>query len=575
MLLLNVLPVVLAVFLLASVISTDNAYAQREDTLRRCLNGLSGVQDIQGERRTPQDPPFDLRSETGELSPRYSNPPWPGRFTLLPSGLQCCLGADSNVFAIDNTAPGSKPVGIYNAQRSLNNESRVEKSTFGSGEGKSYLIPAIEIPAFNLALNGVARLIYPHDIENGRKVYKTTPSSLWHNLAHGAWGIDTDDFITNQIRHPYQGSIYQGSARSAGLNFWESAAYTFSGSFLWEVGGETTSPSINDMVATGIGGTFLGESLFRMASHILETGEKSFWREVGAAVISPPTGFNRHVFGDRFKSVFPSYGAATFSQGSVGVNWVFHTSGGNSDDFGRNGGTANFVMMYGLPGKPGYNYTRPFDYFEFEMTAISNRVNPFDPVENLTTRGILVGTDYGEGNSYRGLWGLYGSYDYIAPGNSFRVSTTALSLGTTGQWWLSRSVALQGSALAGLGYGAGGSAPSVGDRDYHYGLTGQGLISLRLLMGDIAMLEATLREYYISDTASSTPQGRENIGHLDTGLTVRLSGRHAVGIRYLLSDRVGDYAGRPTQRQKMETFALVYTILSDTRFGAVEWRETR
>ena len=230
--------------------------------------------------------------------------------------------------------------------------------------------------------------------------------------------------------------------------------------------------------------------------------------------------------------------------------------------------------MYGLPGKPGYNYTRPFDYFEFEMTAISNRVHPFDPVENLTTRGILVGTDYEGGNSYRGLWGLYGSYDYIAR-NSFRVSTTALSLGTTGQWWLSRSVALQGSALAGLGYGGGGRAPAVGDRDYHYGLTGQGLISLRLLIGDLAMIEATGREYYISNTAASSPGGRETIGHLDTGLTVRLRGRHAVGIRYLLSDRVGDYAGMPAQRQKMEEFALVYSILSDTRFGAVEWRETR
>ncbi len=574
MLLLNVLPVFLAVFLLASVISTDNAYAQREDTLRHCLNGLSGVQDIQGGRRTPQDPCFDLRSETVELSSRYSSPPWPGRFTLLPSRLQSCLGTDCNVFAIDNPAPGSKPVGIYSLQRSLNNESRVEKSTFGSGEGKSYLIPAIEIPAFNLALNGVARLIFPHNVQEGRKAYKTNLSTFWHNLAHGAWGIDSDDFVTNQIRHPYQGSIYQGLARSAGLNFWESTAYTFFGSFLWETGGETTSPSINDQVASGIGGNFLGEALFRMASHILETGETSFWREVGAAVISPPTIFNRHVFGDKFKSVFPSYGAATFSRGSVGANWVFHTSGGNSNDFERNAGAANFVMMYGLPGKPGYNYTRPFDYFEFEITAISNRVNPFNPVENLTTRGILVGTDYEGGNSYRGLWGLYGSYDYIAR-NSFRVSTTALSLGTTGQWWLSRSVALQGSALAGLGYGAGGGAPTVGDRDYHYGLTGQGLISLRLLIGDIAMLEATRREYFISDAASSMPRGREIIGHLDMGLTVRLRGRHAVGIRYLLSDRDGDYAGMPTQHQKMETFALVYTLLSDIRFGAVEWRETR
>src|SRR5512135_2258827 len=35
-----------------------------------------------------------------------------------------------------------------------------------TGEGKSYIIPGIEIPAFIAALNGVDRLIYPNDREN-------------------------------------------------------------------------------------------------------------------------------------------------------------------------------------------------------------------------------------------------------------------------------------------------------------------------------------------------------------------------------------------------------------------------
>ena len=76
-------------------------------------------------------------------------------------------------------------------------------------------------------------------------------------------------------------------------------------------------------------------------------------------------------------------------------------------------------------------------------------------VENLMTYGLLLGKGYELGDSYRGIWGLYGSYDYISPNDFFRVSSTALSLGTTGQWWLSRSVALQGSILAGLAYAGG------------------------------------------------------------------------------------------------------------------------
>jgi hypothetical protein len=40
---------------------------------------------------------------------------------------------------------------------------------------------------------------------------------------------DNDPFKVNQFLHPYQGSIYHGFARSAGLNYWESLGYTFAG----------------------------------------------------------------------------------------------------------------------------------------------------------------------------------------------------------------------------------------------------------------------------------------------------------------------------------------------------------
>ena len=99
---------------------------------------------------------------------------------------------------------------------------------------------------------------YPSPIDNFRT-----------NL-HRSWVVDNDKFSTNQFLHPYSGSTYQGFARSAGLNFWQASAYTFAGSLLWEEAGENTAPSINDQIATGIGGNFLGEPLFRIASLLLE-----------------------------------------------------------------------------------------------------------------------------------------------------------------------------------------------------------------------------------------------------------------------------------------------------------------
>ena len=308
----------------------------------------------------------------------------------------------------------------------------VQRESPAWGVNKSYLIPAIEIPVFILVTNGFAR-IFSKEREDGKRTYASTPSTTWDHLIHGPWVIDSDSFGTNQFGHPYHGSLYHGFSRSAGLGYWESAAYTLMGSFLWETAGETLKPSINDQVASGIAGSFLGEPLFRMASLLLERGKPGFWRELGAALISPPTGFNRLVFGDRFQPVFPSHNPAVFWSAQIGAALHMNTGGSNPGGFDPSEVTGDFTMSYGLPGKPGYTYRRPFDYFQFGLTAVSTTNNP---LENLITQGLLFGSDYEVGDNYRGVWGLYGSYDYVSP-HAFRVSTTAVSAGTTGQWWLS------------------------------------------------------------------------------------------------------------------------------------------
>jgi hypothetical protein len=133
---------------------------------------------------------------------------------------------------------------------------------------KSYLIPALEVPGFVLFLNAYDRLAHSDEMSGGKKVYETNPATFWKHITRGPWGYDQDNFKMNQLLHPYAGAIYYGFARSAGLNYWESLGYTVAGSFLWETAGETTHPSINDMVASGIGGTFFGEALFRSSPYM-------------------------------------------------------------------------------------------------------------------------------------------------------------------------------------------------------------------------------------------------------------------------------------------------------------------
>ena len=83
-------------------------------------------------------------------------------------------------------------------------------------------------------------------------------------LAKKSGWYDSDPFGVNQFGHPYQGAMYHGFARSAGFDYWHSLGYAFAGSIVWEIAGERTRPSRNDQVASGVGGTFLGEALFRM-----------------------------------------------------------------------------------------------------------------------------------------------------------------------------------------------------------------------------------------------------------------------------------------------------------------------
>jgi hypothetical protein len=443
-----------------------------------------------------------------------------------------------------------------------------------TGTGKSYIIPALEIPAFLLVLNGYGRIAYPNSVEaDGKKTYDSTLSTFWDHVTHGPWGIDEDAFAMNQFNHPYQGSMYHGFARSAGLNYWQSLLYDNLGSFLWETGGETTNPSINDQIASGIGGSFFGEALFRMASLVLEgDGEKpGILRELGATIISPPTEINRFAFGDRFKPVFPSHNPATFWRFRLGASMKSDLNDqGDLTGVNKTEATADFSLAYGLPGKPGYSYERPFDYFHFELTSLGNADNPFDDV---MIRGLLLGDKYGQGDSYRGIWGIYGGYDYISP-HIFRVSSTSVSLGTTFQWWLSRAVALQGSALGGVGYAAAGNVAQVGLRDYHYGVAPQGLLALRLIFGDRAMLDLTGRAYYLSGVGGDDPGGNEAIERLNMGLTVRVYGRHALGVQYIASMRDAQYPDRADTHQTIGTVGLVYTYLGDTKFGAVEWRDS-
>lgn len=427
---------------------------------------------------------------------------------------------------------------------------------------KDYALPALEIIGFDAVLNRVN-----HTFQKDTTDYDISLNSWKRNL-RSSWVIDSDPFNTNQFAHPYQGAMYHTFARSAGMNYWESAAYTFAGSAFWEIFGEQTTPSRNDQIASGIAGSFLGESLFRMSSLVLEkeTQMSPFWRETSAAVISPATGFNRYMFGQRFKAVFNSHNPAYYGRLQLGAAGTSQNAPGLSTSLKRNEFQANFALDYGLPGKNGYKYKRPFDYFSFEAAASSAT-----QLESLFNRGLIIGREYEGGKDYRGIWGLYGSYDYLEP-QLFRVSSTALSLGTTAQWWLTKSIALQGTGMTGIGYAAAGTVKTAGARDYNYGLAPQALLSLRLVFDERAALALNAREYYVSRIAAAEAGGHETISRADASLTYRIQGKHAVALKYIWSRRDSAFPVTGDRTQTRGTIGVYYTLLGKDGFGTVDWR---
>ena len=495
----------------------------------------------------------------------------PGRYAgIMCSALVCLLAMTGQSVAEVASQNGNEQaahdelIGPVLPAQGSNDRTGTQKEdnlNWETGAGRSYLIPGVEVLAYLFLLNQFNR-----HYSEPTSTYETDGETFWQNLTDSKWVVDNDQFSVNQFLHPYSGSIYYGFARSAGLTFWESFLYSAAGSFLWEMGGETTQPSINDMIMTPIGGTFLGEPLFRMASLLLETdeGRPGFWRELGAAIISPPTGFNRLVFGNRFDTVLPSYQPATFMRLQAGGT-LTSSSQNVASSITEHGAVGDFTFTYGLPGKPDYRYARPFDYFDFHATAVTANT-----VESVNTRGLLLGKTYASGDDRRGVWGLFGSYDYISP-QVFRMSSTALSLGTVWQSWLSRAIALQGTALAGAGYGAAGSIQRSQDRDYHYGFTPQALLALRLIFGNRAMIDFTGREYYVSQVLASE-QGQENMLRGDASFTLRVFEQHGISLRYVVSHRDASYPNIDYRNQTVGTLALMYVFLGPSGFGAVEWR---
>jgi len=109
------------------------------------------------------------------------------------------------------------------------------------------------------------------------------------------------------------------------------------------------------------------------------------------------------------------------------------------------------------------------------------------------------------------------------------------------------------------------------DRDYHYGVAPRVGLALRLIAGDNVSADLSADKYLLGRIANRSA-GRDDITRVDAALTWRLSGRHAIGLRYVWSHRAASYPVIGDRSQTLSTVGLYYTLLGLDGLGSVDWR---
>ncbi|NKB88846.1 MAG: DUF3943 domain-containing protein [Acidobacteria bacterium] len=249
----------------------------------------------------------------------------------------------------------------------------------------------------------------------------------WGRNIREGFEWDNNDFKTNMFMHPFHGSVYFNAARSNGYNYWESAAFSWAGSFLWEMFGEANRGAINDWVATSMGGMVIGEAFHRTATSIRDnqdTGLSRGLREFSSFFLDPVGGFNRLVRGEASR-VGPNPEGRHPAHAYSAMRFGIRSLNDRDNDQSLSGGFFEMDIDYGDPYEEN---EEPFDSFEMRFS-----VNGSDTqrLGLLQIDGLLFGNKTTESDSHRNLFTVNQLFDYV---NNSLFEVGGQSLAITWHW---------------------------------------------------------------------------------------------------------------------------------------------
>jgi hypothetical protein len=445
-------------------------------------------------------------------------------------------------------APAASPplkLADYNASPSARNPS-------------NYLWPLVGIASINLGM-----WVVPY--ASGSPFVKVNPS-VWAEHFRSGPQWDDGEFEINQLAHPYQGSMYFSAARVNGLSFWEAAPYTLAGSWMWEYFMEHEQPSTSDFLTTTIGGTFLGETLYRLSNAIRNdstSGSTRLWRELAAFAVNPVSGLDR-VFTGKAWADGPAGTTVPMRMNlRVGI-----------DGFGQPEGTgwgttfrARIRFDYGDPYAKS-RVTTPFEVFHLAL-----QLSASDTIlgQGLEGTGVLLGRRFSAGPNQASLLAWVMSYQYSTNGTAkllTRESAGVYQLGElgTGLGWFARwglgagfSVHSELDVLA-VPSGAVTSpyAKYEANRSYNYGVGGALKLELSLRQERLGRLYARANShlYAVVDGA----QGTDSVGDVQLGAYANLSQGHGLGFNATHYSRRSLYDSYPNVHDRFWSGAAHYEL---------------
>ncbi|MBS1533351.1 MAG: DUF3943 domain-containing protein, partial [Bacteroidetes bacterium] len=291
--------------------------------------------------------------------------------------------------------------------------------------------------------------------------------SIGSNLRPSSWAWDNDLFQTNEIGHPFHGSLFFNAYRSNGYNFWQSAPAAFAGSYLWETLGETQAPSINDFITTSFGGVMLGEVSHRMANKLTINRTHGFKRQAGevfAFLITPSNGLTRLLDGKWGKPPDnPSLIDSTKMEGELDLGMrKFNVDNKNIFNDGHFGPYGRLRISYGSPDE---HMKEAFSNISLVIEAGQDDSSKLNIV---SVYGSLTGWKiYTQNNTHLAI--ISANYDYIN-NDAFYYSAEGVRMNfysefdLPGKFKINTSVGLGGLILAAL------PAPyTYNSRNYDYG----------------------------------------------------------------------------------------------------------